>query len=172
MAQLTGNIEHFLFKLSGVDDELKVVRFNGTEALCQLFEVELELACENPALDFSTLIGQAGLLTCLGADDNVERYVHGIISELHQGEQGKRFTTYHVTLVPQLWLLDHRHDCRIFQHQTVPEIIKQVFNDAGIPNDQYKFLLQGSYPSREYCVQYRESDLRPGEGPVSLGPPG
>ena len=159
MAQLTGNIEHFLFKVAGLDQELKVVRFRGTETLCRMYQYDLELACENPELDFSTLIGQAGLLTCLGTHDNVERHVHGIISEIRQGESGKRFTTYHVVLVPQLWLLNHRHDCRIFQNQSVPEIISQVFEDAGIPSDQYKFVLQSTYPRREYCVQYRESDL-------------
>ena len=159
MAQLTGNIEHFLFEVAGSDEELKVVRFNGTETICQLFQYQLELASENSELDFNTLIGQAGLLTCLGADDTVERYVHGIISEIRQGEAGKRFTTYHVTLVPQTWLLKHRRDCRIFQNKTVPDIIKQVFADAGIPSDQFKLILQGSYPSREYSVQYRESDL-------------
>lgn len=42
---------------------------------------------------------------------------------------------------------------------TVPDIIKKVLTDAKIPSSEFKFNLQRSYSKREYCVQYRESEL-------------
>ena len=38
------------------------------------------------------------------------------------------------------------------------EIITEVFSDAGIPENMYEFSLNATYPPREYCVQYRESE--------------
>src|SRR5205085_11481841 len=57
-----------------------------------------------------------------------------------------------------LWLLSHNADCRIFQEQTAPDIIKQVFRDRGF-NDFELQLDEDSYPKLEYCCQYRETDL-------------
>ncbi len=57
-----------------------------------------------------------------------------------------------------MWLLSRNIDCRIFQDQTVPQILETIFNDHG-----FKGLFDIAAPSaqkpREYCVQYRETDL-------------
>jgi len=42
---------------------------------------------------------------------------------------------------------------------SVQEIIEQIFDEAGIQSDCYRFALQGNHETREYCVQYRESEL-------------
>src|SRR5690606_5743616 len=79
---------------------------------------------------------------------------------LAQGEAGPRLTRYRMTLVPHLRRLAHRHNARIFQQQTVPQIIAQLLEAHGIQADAYRFQLGPTvYPEREYCVQYAESDL-------------
>src|SRR5581483_9433340 len=45
----------------------------------------------------------------------------------------------------------------IFQEKAVPDILKQVFKDHGF--DALEDKLHGTYESREYCVQYRETDF-------------
>ena len=60
-------------------------------------------------------------------------------------------------MVAWLWFLNLFSDCRIFQNKSVPDIVEQVFKDRGFSD--YKLQLQGSYPEREYCVQYRETDF-------------
>ena len=40
---------------------------------------------------------------------------------------------------------------------TVPAIVEQVLKDKGISD--FSFRTTGTYPSRDYCVQYRESSL-------------
>ncbi|OEC82403.1 type VI secretion protein VgrG, partial [Photobacterium damselae subsp. damselae] len=50
-----------------------------------------------------------------------------------------------------------RHNSRIFQTQTVPEIISILLQEMNVQD--YAFALARQYPQREYCVQYRETDL-------------
>src|SRR6185503_6471819 len=78
----------------------------------------------------------------------------GIINSFSQGDQGNRFTSYRADVVPQLWLLTKRHQSRIFQHMTVPDILKKVLSGLDLAFD-----IQGQFQPRDYCVQYRESDF-------------
>jgi type VI secretion system secreted protein VgrG len=159
MQTLPANIERYLFTLSGSNDELRVVSFGVTEGISQLFSVDLELAAENDELDFEKIVGQAGSLTLQQYEEEEPRYFHGIISRFEQGTSGLRFTTYNITLVPKIWYLMHRHNCRIFQKMSVHDIVQKILNELGVPGDEYRFVLQNDPPKREYCVQYRESEF-------------
>src|SRR5690606_3456865 len=75
------------------------------------------------------------------------------------GESGKRMTRYRLELVPHLHYLSLRHNQRIFQHLTVPQIISRVLEDHGIQSDAFQFQLGSDCPERDYCTQYDESDL-------------
>ncbi len=158
MPALPANVERFLFEVSGCDEELHVIRFKGREALSRLFRVELELAAEDAELDFEQFVGKAGVLTLLEEEEE-PRYFHGVVSRFEQWETGIRLTTYHVTLEPKIRYLEHRHNCRIFQHKNVQDIVEKILKEAGISSDEYRFVLQSTPPQREYCVQYRESEL-------------
>jgi type VI secretion system secreted protein VgrG len=72
-----------------------------------------------------------------------------------QGE----FFGYRLTLRPWLWLLTRTTDYRIFQDKKVPAIIKEVFKDRGFTDFESKIEGEGSFPTLEYCVQYRETDF-------------
>jgi type VI secretion system secreted protein VgrG len=159
MQTLPANIERYLFTLSGSNDELRVVSFGVTEGISQLFSIDLELAAENDELDFEKIVGQAGSLTLQQYEEEEPRYFHGIISRFEQGTSGLRFTTYNITLVPKIWYLMHRHNCRIFQKMSVRDIVQKILNELGVPGDEYRFVLKNDPPKREYCVQYRESEF-------------
>ncbi len=64
-----------------------------------------------------------------------------------------------MTLVPLVWRLLHRRTSRIFQQLSTPDILRKVLGDAGVPADRVALHLTRSYKPRDYCVQYRESDL-------------
>ncbi|KUO25532.1 type IV secretion protein Rhs, partial [Vibrio cholerae] len=83
--------------------------------------------------------------------------VHGIVRAFSQGDIGHHHTFYELTLVPALERLSLRHNSRIFQKQTVPEILSILLQEMGI-ND-YAFALKRDCVQREFCVQYRESDI-------------
>ena len=157
MFDLQANRARFTLDIATLRDEIHVVAFKSKERLSRPFEFQLELASEAPEIDFEQVISQPALLSLYGRDE--PRVVHALIVGFEQGDSKGRFTTYHATLAPRIWYLRHRHNCRIFQHLEVPRIIEQVLKDAGFTGDDYRFALQKSYPVREYCVQYRESEL-------------
>ena len=55
-----------------------------------------------------------------------------------------RYHVYHATVRPWLWFLTRTADCRIFQEQTVPDIIKEVFGDHSVAD--FKYELTGNLP--------------------------
>jgi len=65
------------------DDELRVLRMHGEEGLSRLFEFDLELVSENPAIPFANVVGQPATLTfsTVGAD----RPVNGLVRRFEQG---------------------------------------------------------------------------------------
>ncbi|MEN8218126.1 MAG: type VI secretion system tip protein VgrG [Pseudomonadota bacterium] len=159
MQTLAANLERYLFEVSGSDEELRVLSFGITEGLSQLFSIDLEIVAENDELNFEQIIGQAGALTIQQYEEEESRYLHGIISRFEQGASGLRFTTYSATIVPKIWYLMHRHNCRIFQQMSVRDIVQKILKELGLPGDEYRFVLQSAPPKREYCVQYRESEF-------------
>jgi type VI secretion system secreted protein VgrG len=137
-------------------DVLLLRGFKGTESISRLFRFELDLLSENSSISFPDMVGK-NVTISLKQPDGSYRYLNGIISRFAQHATEEQFTSYSAEMVPWLWFLTRNADCRIFQNKTVPDIITQVFSDLGF-ND-YTNSLQGSYDSREYCVQYRESDF-------------
>lgn len=148
------NAPLFTFEAGGV--ELMVVSFRVEEKISTPFSAEIQLASED-TIPFDDMVGQVGLLTFETGEG--ERYLHGIVSRFAQTGVDGRFMLYEADLVPQMALLAFEQDCRIFQNQSVPDIVKEILEDSGITGDLFAFRLQGDYGPREYCVQYRESDL-------------
>ena len=120
------------------------------------FAYELELISENPDLPLDGLLGKPASLA-LELHDGSRRHFHGIVAACSQGSGNGQFASYQVTLRPWLWLLTRTSDCRIFQNQKVPDIIKQVFRDLGFSD--FEDALSRSYREWEYCVQYRETSF-------------
>ena len=140
------------------DNVLLVTGFHGTEQISHLFSFELSLIAPNSTtIDFSKLMGNDITLSVAtpgegGATD--WRYIDGICACFSQGNRNEEFTSYYAEVVPKVWLLTCRAQCRIFQQKSVPDILKEVLN--GFDCD---FQLHGQYEHREFCVQYRETDF-------------
>ncbi|QXH56386.1 type VI secretion system Vgr family protein [Pseudomonas maumuensis] len=137
-------------------DKLILAEMGGSEELGRLFDYELQLTSDDPAIDLNQLLGKP---MSLSVQQNVgsSRHFHGIVARCSQSVDQGQFASYRVTLRPWLWLLTRTSDCRIFQHLSAPQIIKQVFRDLGFSD--FEDLLSRSYREREYCVQYRETSF-------------
>jgi type VI secretion system secreted protein VgrG len=150
--------DRFLFEIEGASQSLRVVRFAGHEGLSELFQLDLLIASDDSAVAGEQVLGSPALFTMLGPEDE-NHAIHGMVCRFEQGDYGKKYALYHMTVVPRVWRLQHRSDCRIFQALTAPEIISKVLEGAGIAGSTaYRLSLQRTYRTREYCVQYRESD--------------
>jgi type VI secretion system secreted protein VgrG len=135
-------------------DELLITGLDGREALSELFHFELELLAENrQEIAFDKLLGQKAVVS-LDTGDGKKRYFAGIISQFSQGKRDAEMTRYKAEFVPQLWLLTLRRQSRIFQHLSVPDILKQVLTGLNVTYE-----ITGTFQPRNYCVQYRESDF-------------
>jgi type VI secretion system secreted protein VgrG len=148
------NISRFTCKIG--EARFQVVDFVARERISTPFEVNLTLASDEE-IAFDKVMGKPGSLAIEG--DDGQRHFQGIVPKFIQTGTAGRFFLYQAKIVPQIWLLSLRRDCRIFQQQNIPDIVKEVLKDAGVSADLFEFRLQRTYSKREYCVQYRESDL-------------
>jgi type VI secretion system secreted protein VgrG len=139
-------------------DVFLLTRMTGADEISRLFEYRLELLSEDAGIQPADIVGMNVGVSIL-QDDGSPRWFNGFVSEFSAGELTStgRFRHYRLTLVPWMWFLTRTSDCRIFQNRTVPEIIEQIFQDLGFSDFEIG-RLRGDYPSRTYCVQYRESD--------------
>ncbi|SDH10945.1 type VI secretion system tip protein TssI/VgrG [Pseudomonas abietaniphila] len=137
-------------------DVLILKNMSGGDELGRLFEYELQLTSKDDSIDLNQLLGKPVSLS-LQLGGGSSRYFHGVVSRCSQNVDTGQFARYQVTLRPWLWLLTRTTDCKIFQHLTIPQIIKQVFRDLGFSD--FEDALSRPYREWEYCVQYRESSF-------------
>jgi type VI secretion system secreted protein VgrG len=140
-------------------DKLLLTGFSGQEELSRLFHFDLEVFADAAdQVAFEDLIGKSVSVT-MRLPEGADRFFNGVVARIaeldrRELEPGVSYTLYRLHVVPAAWLLTRRRDSRIFQHQSVPEILKQVFEGLDV-----SWELRGSYEPRNYCAQYRETDF-------------
>ncbi|HEY3443036.1 MAG TPA: type VI secretion system tip protein TssI/VgrG [Paludibaculum sp.] len=135
-------------------DALLLESFTGQEGISQLFSYQLELLSENPKVAFDSILGQKVSFGVNGPSGHDKRFIHGIVSSFTQLPSNLRLARYRAEVVPQFWLFTRRANSRIFQGKSVDEILKLVLDGLDVAYE-----LTGSFPKRDYCVQYRETDF-------------
>ena len=147
----------FTFAAIAVGVDFEVVEFTLDEALSETFLLRVELSSFDPAVDFGAVLDQPALFTIWRGEEPV-RYVHGVISSFLQSDSGFRRTRYSAVVEPALARADLCSDWRIFQQQSVPEILAQVIKSHGITD--YEQVTTNEHLPREYCVQAGDTDLQ------------
>lgn len=143
------------------EDYLLINKFSAREAISELFEFELELLHEEEEgedrtptdVDPTDILGQ-GVAVLIAQKDGTERIFSGMVSSFSRGHRRTRFTYYYAKVVPHVWMLTQNIQSKIFQHQSVPDILRDVLSGFEV-----KYEIQGNFQPRDYCVQYRESDF-------------
>ncbi|MEI4950866.1 type VI secretion system tip protein TssI/VgrG [Aeromonas caviae] len=155
MADSTGL--QFTVKVGALPESTFVVaEFALDEALNRPFNLRLELASAQPDIDVGTVLDQPCELMVWYSGE-LQRRVCGVVSDFAQGDSGFRRTRYQLMVQPALWRLSLRQNSRIFQGQKPDEILSILLQEHGITD--YAFALKNEHTKREYCVQYRETDL-------------
>ena len=135
--------------------DLMFESMTASAGLSMLGEMQLGLLSEKADLKPEDLLGKPMTVSVALRDDK-KRHFHGYVTRFGIGAHRGRFFVYQASVRPWLWFLTRTADCRIFQEQTVPDIVKKVFEDHG--NANFEFKLFRSYRKWGYCVQYRETD--------------
>ncbi len=135
-------------------DLLTFTHLIGRDEISRCFAYTVGFVSKSRDVDPLKMLG--GIVSVEGESDP-KRWFSGLVSEFRLTRIEDRLAFYEAVVRPWLWFLGNTTDCRIFQNMTAVEIIEKIFSKYGIA--KFEKRLQGSYPSREYCVQYDESDL-------------
>ncbi|RON58406.1 contractile injection system protein, VgrG/Pvc8 family [Pseudomonas frederiksbergensis] len=150
------NEPSFRLDVAGLPDAFEVLAFTGTEAISEPFVFEVDLLINDPTLDLASLLYRSAFLQFEGVGNGI----HGQLHELVQREHGVLSRLCRVRLRPKLACLGQRFSQRIFSGRSVPQILAQVLKEHGIAGKDWRLELNDDYPPRDFCTQYRESDLQ------------
>ncbi|PBB82136.1 type VI secretion system tip protein VgrG [Mesorhizobium sp. WSM3879] len=135
-------------------DVLTFTHLVGRDEISRCFAYTVGFVSKSQDVDPLKMLG--GVVSVEGESDP-KRWFSGLVSEFKLIRIEDRLAFYEAMVRPWLWFLGNTTDCRIFQNMTAVEIVEKIFSKYGIA--KFEKRLQGSYPQREYCVQYDESDL-------------
>ncbi len=136
---------------------MDVIAFHGIEAISYPFRFTADVVMEEDWTDAEAFLGASTLLTVEGPA--APRFIHGMLDTVvYVGRKGQ-YNQYRLEVAPLLWYLSYTQQSRIFQDMTTPEILAEVLEAGGVPSDRYRMALTREYAPRNYCVQYRETDL-------------
>ncbi|MFF7706177.1 type VI secretion system tip protein VgrG [Pseudomonas sp. NPDC007930] len=172
MSQAFAPYTRYSLTIQGLDAAIDVIAFEGEEHLSQPFSYQIEF--DSSALDIhpdqvlakeASLVLHAAPVKPAWAGQQVQqpaplRSIFGFITGFKHLKRSKEQTHYQVTLQPRLALLGRGQYSRIFQHQSIPEIVKSVLVEHNqFPTYECRFELAREYAKREQVMQYAESDL-------------
>ncbi|RWP00944.1 MAG: type VI secretion system tip protein VgrG [Mesorhizobium sp.] len=126
----------------------------GRDEISRCLAYTVGFVSSSPDIDPLKMLG--GAVSVEGESDP-KRWFSGLVSEFRLTRIEDRLAYYEAAIRPWLWFLGNTTDCRIFQNMSVIEIVEEVFSKYSTA--KFEKRLQGSYPPREYCVQYDETDL-------------
>jgi type VI secretion system secreted protein VgrG len=137
------------------------VGYQAFEAISRPFEIQVDFYTTDTGFDVSTCVKQALLLVVIDGEGATRPY-HGVVEraeflKVRNVLDEQRFY-FRVHLVPALSALAFRENCRIFQNQSIIDVVTTIFTEAGFTANVV-WQLKNTYPKREFIVQYRESSL-------------
>jgi type VI secretion system VgrG family protein len=147
------------------DQALLAECMRGEEEMSRGFRLEVDALSLDASIPLKSLLGQPVLLELLTAADTDElRPFHGHVTAAELKGSNGGFARYHLTIEPWTAFLALGRDSRIFQEQTVFDILDTVFQAHQgkarlAPTWRFDIRDPGIYPTRSITTQYQESDL-------------
>ncbi|MFK7989952.1 MAG: type VI secretion system Vgr family protein [Sandaracinaceae bacterium] len=149
---------HYTFESAGLSGGCEVSAVRLIESLNEPYRLHVTLELEDPDAALEPLLA-ADCVLSMTRMGHTRRLV-GLARHIEEGEHSADAQSVELVVVPALWMLGLRRNTRIFQEMTVPEILGDVLGGSLKPYGRaHELDLKDTYPKREYCVQYQESDL-------------
>ena len=147
----------FTLEVDGLPpDAFAVVSFHLNQSLSSLFSLALSLVSQQfLSLEFQQILDKMAYLTIWQGDD-VQRRVKGVVTWFELGENDKNQKLYSMKVCPPLWRTGLRQNFRIFQNEDIESILGTILQENGVT--EWSPLFSEPHPSREFCVQYGETD--------------
>jgi len=137
-------------------DVMVATEVEGVEAVSRLFEFTVSALSSNQTIKPADLLGKSVTLS-MARPGGVRRHVNGIVVAFAGGAVTRSdYRLFKLKIAPALWTLGRTSDYKVFQDKTAVDIVTSILKDHAVP---FEDKLTGTYPRREYCVQFGETDL-------------
>jgi len=142
---------------SPLGEKVELYSMSGREALSRPFVYEVELLSEDESLDLLAPLGKAASVVCELSGGGAREF-NGIVTQFALvGEHGN-YAKYRAVMRPWLWFLGQNVLSRVFQPETVPNVVTALFRERGFSDFELS-IAAGAYRKWDYINQYRESEL-------------
>lgn len=156
-----GGLVRYAFSCPSLSDAFEVTGFTGVERLNAPFRLTVHLVSVSDTTDTAELLGRDVSLTIERGDGHTRTF-YGLVDQVTVRDNRQLLQTSTVVVVPALDALRRTENTRIFQGKTTLEIVEALL-ERGLA--RYGRAIDASAVDasrlvpRDYCVQYRESDL-------------
>ncbi|MCA8236162.1 type VI secretion system Vgr family protein [Burkholderia cenocepacia] len=154
-----------------------VLRFAGRDAVSELYRYDIEFTSPMAGIPMDQVIGRPAKFIVAPVDPNLDYLrrmfgenagqfstmspaytIHGVITQFDEFGSSADQTHYRVLLEPKLADLNRGVTSRLFQKQSVEEIVTDTLRHYGYrAGVDFLFQLRGEYKRREYVTQYHET---------------
>ncbi|MBR8040874.1 type VI secretion system tip protein VgrG [Burkholderia cenocepacia] len=154
-----------------------VLRFTGRDAVSELYRYDIEFTSPMAGIPMDQVIGRPAKFIIAPVDPNLDYLrrmfgenadqfstmspaytIHGVITQFDEFGSSADQTHYRVRLEPKLADLNRGVTSRLFQKQSVEEIVTDTLRHYGYrAGVDFLFQLRGEYKRREYVTQYHET---------------
>jgi len=164
-------------KLAPQPAPFSVLKFSGYDAVSELYRYEVEFTSPVANLPVEKVLGRRAKFIIDPIDPNAEylrhmfgenaekfsdmppaRTIHGVVTQFVELETSADETRYTLVIEPRTADLARGKKSRLFQKQSVQEIITETLQHYGYGDGvDFKFQLRAQYKRHEYITQYHES---------------
>ncbi|KVU06630.1 type VI secretion protein Vgr [Burkholderia ubonensis] len=164
-------------KLAPHPAPFSVLKFSGRDAVSELYHYDIEFTSPTAGIPMDQVVGRPAKFLIAPVDPNMDylrkmfgenaeqfskmppaRTIHGIITEFDEFATTADQTHYRVRLEPVLADLNRGVTSRLFQKQSVEEIVTDTLRHYGYrAGVDFMFQLRGKYKRHEYVTQYHET---------------
>ncbi|WP_158266573.1 type VI secretion system Vgr family protein [Allosphingosinicella deserti] len=137
------------------DEQVTLERIDSIESLSTPFTITVDVFAPLE-IDLQPHLGKPCGLKVM-EDGELLRHFHGLVVSGEYVDESPTGHRYRLVLKPWTFFLAQNRNMAIFQDMAADAIIKQVLQNAGVSD--FEFKISGSPRPRNYCVQYQESDF-------------
>jgi type VI secretion system secreted protein VgrG len=167
----------YQLKLAPHPAPFSVLKFKGRDALSELYRYEIEFTSPESDIPMDKVLGRPAKFIIEPIDPEMAnlhkmfgeawkkfsemppaRTIHGVITQFDEIGKSADETHYRVLLEPKLADLNRGVTSRLFQKQSVEEIVTAALEHYGYrPGVDFLFKFRAQYKRHEYVTQYHET---------------
>lgn len=158
-------------KVDDFNERLDLLAFTGTESLSETFRYAIEVTTPQLDIPAESVLGKDGTFSLRETPPPMKirgytppvapplRTLHGIFTGFRRIAASHEEARYELILEPRLALLSKGCQYRIYQNQSIPEVVETILRRHGFRGQDFLIDLDRTYAQHEQLLQYGESDL-------------